>query len=302
MIKPFTLEWVITDKEEGITIKEFLQRNSISKRALTEIKLHGGDLLINFSHVTVRRLLEKGDRLTVIFPMEVVSSTLLAEKIPLDIVYEDEMLLVVNKPAFMNTIPSREHPTGSLANALIAHYEGIGLTASPHIVTRLDRNTSGLVLIAKHRHIHHLLSESQKRKHVKREYEAIVEGTVLFNSGTIEAPIGRKKDSIIERTVVDDGQYACTHYQVLTRLENMTHVKLQLETGRTHQIRVHMAHIGHPLVGDDLYGGSTKYLNRQALHCRRLCFPHPMLGERMEFIAPRPTDLETLLQRDYTKG
>lgn len=302
MMKPFTLEWVITEKEEGITIKEFLQRKNLSKRALTEIKLHGGDLLINGSHVTVRHLLQKSDCLTVIFPVEEVSPSLLVEKIPLNIIYEDEMLLVVNKPAFMNTIPSREHPVGSLANALMGYYENIGLTASPHIVTRLDRNTSGLVLIAKHRHIHHLLSESQKRKHMKREYEAIVEGTVLLNAGTIEAPIGRKKDSIIERTVVEDGQYACTHYQVLTRLANMTHVKLQLETGRTHQIRVHMAHIGHPLVGDGLYGGGTEYLNRQALHCRRLCFLHPMLGEKMEFTASRPSDLETLLKRDYSKG
>jgi 23S rRNA pseudouridine1911/1915/1917 synthase len=295
MARSFTLEWGITHSDQGKTIKHFLQEQGISKSSLTDIKLHGGDILINQTHVTVRYVLKAGDLLTVIFPIEEISPTLLAEKIPLNIIYEDDVLLVCNKPAYMNTIPSREHPTGSLANALMGYYDEICLTAAPHIVTRLDRNTSGLVLIAKHRHIHHLLSSMQQQNKVKREYEAFVEGLVVENEGTIEAPIGRKIDSIIERTVSADGVYACTHYRVLKRYKSFTHIALSLETGRTHQIRVHMAYMGYPLVGDDLYGGSREYLDRQALHCRRIQFIHPISKKQMEFTTPMPKEMEKLL-------
>lgn len=296
MAKPFILEWVITENDHGKTTRQYLHERGISKTSLTDIKLHGGNILVDGIHVTVRHVLKKGEQLTVIFPVEEPSQTLLPEKISLDIVYEDDYLLVINKPAFINTIPSREHPTGSLVNAVLGYYKEIGLTAAPHIVTRLDRNTSGLVLVAKYRHMHHILSKQQQEKQVKREYEAFIGGTVVENNGTIEAPIGRKQDSIIERTVTDDGQYACTHFQIIERYGPFTHVRVMPETGRTHQIRVHMAHIGHPLVGDDLYGGSQFFLNRQALHCRRLHFLHPVMEKTMKFSVPLPEDMEKLLQ------
>ncbi len=296
MAKPFILEWVITENDHGKTTRQYLHERGISKTSLTDIKLHGGNILVDGIHVTVRHVLKKGEQLTVIFPVEEPSQTLLPEKISLDIVYEDDYLLVINKPAFINTIPSREHPTGSLVNAVLGYYKEIGLTAAPHIVTRLDRNTSGLVLVAKYRHMHHILSKQQQEKQVKREYEAFIGGTVVENNGTIEAPIGRKQDSIIERTVTDDGQYACTHFQIIERYGPFTHVRVMPETGRTHQIRVHMAHIGHPLVGDDLYGGSQFFLNRQALHCRGLHFLHPVMEKTMKFSVPLPEDMEKLLQ------
>ena len=296
MAKPFILEWVITENDHGKTTRQYLQERGISKTSLTDIKLLGGNILVDGIHVTVRHVLKKGEQLTVIFPVEEPSQTILPEKIPLYIVYEDDYVLVINKPAFINTIPSREHPTGSLVNALMGYYKEIGLMAAPHIVTRLDRNTSGLVLVAKYRHIHHILSKQQQEKQVKREYEAFIEGTVVENNGTIEAPIGRKQDSIIERTVTDDGQYACTHFQIIERYGPFTHVRVMPETGRTHQIRVHMAYIGHPLVGDDLYGGSQFFLNRQALHCRRIQFLHPVMEKTMEFSVPLPEDMEKLLQ------
>jgi len=295
MAKPFILEWVITQNDHGKTTRQYLQERGISKTSLTDIKLHGGNILVDGVHVTVRHILKKGEQLTVVFPIEEPSQTILPEKIPLYIVYEDDYVLVINKPAFINTIPSREHPTGSLVNALMGYYKEIGLMAAPHIVTRLDRNTSGLVLVAKHRHMHHILSKQQQEKQVKREYEAFIEGTVVENNGTIEAPIGRKQDSIIERTVTDDGQYACTHFQIIERYGPFTHVRVMPETGRTHQIRVHMAYIGHPLVGDDLYGGSQFFLNRQALHCRRIQFLHPVMEKTMEFSVPLPEDMEKLL-------
>ena len=166
---------------------------------------------------------------------------------------------------------------------LLGYYKKSGIAATIHIVTRLDRDTSGLVLVAKHRHIHHLLSGQQKQGDVKRKYQAIAEGIILTDEGRIEAPIGRKDTSIMEREVREDGQYACTDYQVLARSESYTFLELQLHTGRTHQIRVHLAYIGHPLAGDDLYGGTRGKISRQALHCCSLSFTHPVTKEKMNF-------------------
>lgn len=295
MNKPFCLKWEVSKEEVGMTIKEFLKAHQISKAALTDIKFSGGKILVNAEEMNVRYSLKIGDQLSVIFPFEMPSEGLLGESIPLEIVFEDEFVLVVNKPAFMNTIPSREHPTGSLANALLGYYKEIGLIAATHIVTRLDRNTSGLVLVAKHRHVHHLLSEQQKSGLVKRTYVALVHGRLMEDVGTIKVPIGRKSDSIIEREVSDSGQYACTHFRVLERMGRFTFVELQLETGRTHQIRVHMSYLGHPLLGDNLYGGSLDFMDRQALHCKEVGFIHPFSGREMSFEVPLAGDMEKLI-------
>jgi 23S rRNA pseudouridine1911/1915/1917 synthase len=219
------------------------------------------------------------------------------EEIPLLIIYEDEYLLVVNKPPGMNTIPSREHPYGSLASGLIGYYEKNGISATTHIVTRLDRDTSGLVLIAKHSHIHHLFSKQQRSGGVKRSYEAFVEGFVEQGEGMIDAPIARKPDSIIEREVHPDGQNACTLFEVSKRYEGFTHMKLWLRTGRTHQIRVHMSYLGHPLLGDTLYGGNRDSISRQALHCRELTFSHPFIHKEMRFTASLPIDMKQVLNQ-----
>jgi 23S rRNA pseudouridine1911/1915/1917 synthase len=296
MNKQFCLKWEVSKEEVGMTIKEFLKAHQISKAALTDIKFSGGKILVNAEEMNVRYSLKIGDQLSVIFPLEMPSEGLLGESIPLEIIFEDEFVLVVNKPAFMNTIPSREHPTGSLANALLGYYKEIGLLAATHIVTRLDRNTSGLVLVAKHRHVHHLLSEQQKSGLVKRTYVALVHGRLMEDVGTIKVPIGRKSVSIIEREVSDSGQYACTHFRVLERMDRFTYVELQLETGRTHQIRVHMSYLGHPLLGDDLYGGSLDLMNRQALHCREVVFIHPFTGEEMMFEVPVAGDMDKLIK------
>ncbi len=290
----FYLSWLIEEKDAGKLLRDFLKEQDISKTALTDIKFKGGLILANDREENVRFKLNQGDRLTIFFPPEERSEGIKAEDIPLPIIFEDEYLLVVSKPSGMNTIPSREHPSGSLANALLGYYDCAGIQATSHIVTRLDRDTSGLVLIAKHRHIHHLFSEAQKQGTVKRTYEAFAGGCLTADSGKIEEPIGRKSDSIIEREVRPDGQYACTHYRVLTRYDGYTHTELSLETGRTHQIRVHMAYIGHPLLGDDLYGGDTSRITRQALHCRQLTFVHPFTKETMTFTAPLPDDMRQL--------
>lgn len=283
--------------QSGITIKEFLKSQSISKAALTDIKFNGGKILVNGREENVRYFLKSGDQLFVLFPPELPSSGLIPEKIPLSIVFEDEYILIVQKESGMNTIPSREHPTSSLANALFGYYQNHGIKATTHIVTRLDRDTSGLVLIAKHRHIHHLLSEQQKAGDVKRKYIAFVEGEMSPLSDTINEPIGRCSDSIIKREVREDGQTAITHYRVLGQNEYFSIVELTLETGRTHQIRVHLAHKGHPLLGDDLYGGKRNDMDRQALHCFFIQFTHPITKQMMAFTIDLPDDMKRLEQK-----
>jgi 23S rRNA pseudouridine1911/1915/1917 synthase len=297
-LTPFTLEWLINKSHENLEIKDFLKDQHVSKTALTDIKFNGGFILVNNVAENVRYKLADGDHLKVIFPIEVASGDMIPTSIPLNIVYEDAYLLVINKQPYLPTIPSREHPTISLANGLLYYYQQIGLKSTTHIVNRLDRDTSGLMVVAKYRHVHHLFVEQQKKGKLKRKYEAITHGVIHNQSGTINAPIGRKSDSIIERTVRDDGQTAITHYRIVQAFsdKDMSHVAIQLETGRTHQIRVHLSYIGHPLVGDDLYGGSKDVINRQALHCCHITFVHPLSNETMTFSAELPPDMKLLLQ------
>jgi len=291
----FKMQWEINTQDAGKMVREFLKEQKISKTALTDIKFNGGSIAVNGQEVTVRYNLEHNDHLIVLFPIEEPSAGLVVEDIPLKIVYEDDFLLVINKSAGMTTIPSREHPSGSLANALIGYFQKIGLQATSHIVTRLDRDTSGLVLIAKHRHLHHLLSEQQKAGDVKRTYVAFAEGELNESNGVIDQPIGRKNDSIIEREVRPDGQYALTRYRVIKSFPQFAWLELHLETGRTHQIRVHLAFLGHPLLGDDLYGGKVDQMKRQALHCCRISFYHPFEQKTFEFMAELPEDMGKLV-------
>ncbi|MEK3805634.1 RluA family pseudouridine synthase [Bacillus sp. FSL H8-0547] len=295
-VDAFLLSWTIPSEDEGKTIKDYLKEKKISKRALTDIKFAGGSILLNGEHATVRAALSAGDDLKVTFPPEEPSAGIVPEKMDLDIVYEDEWCLVINKPPFVPTIPSREHPGGTLANGLLDYYRENGIAATIHAVNRLDKDTSGLMLVAKHRFAHSLFSSMQKQGSIKRTYAALVEGALTEESGIIDAPIGRKEESIIERTVREDGQDAVTQYQVMSSAEKYTLVTLRLETGRTHQIRVHMAYIGHPLCGDSLYGGSRDLIGRQALHSRVLSFFHPLLEKEMTFEAEIPADMQAVLK------
>jgi len=297
MARNFTMDFTAEEADQGKLLREFLKEKEISKSALADIKFKGGFISVNDQEVNVRYALKTADRVRIEFPPEVPSEGMKGEEIPLSIIYEDEYLLVVNKPPGMNTIPSREHPYGSLASGLIGYYEKNGISATTHIVTRLDRDTSGLVLIAKHSHIHHLFSKQQRSGGVKRSYEAFAEGFVEKGEGVIDAPIARKPDSIIEREVHPDGQYACTLFEVSKRYEGFTHVKLWLRTGRTHQIRVHMSYMGHPLLGDTLYGGNRDSISRQALHCRELTFSHPFLHKEMNFTVSLPIDMQEVLDQ-----
>ena len=295
MAKPFTLRFNATEEEKGILLRDFLSRKRISKAALTDIKFRGGKIMVNGRVENVRYKIQQDDEIVVQYPPEAGSEKMKGDPIPLNIRYEDDYVLVIEKPAGMSTIPSREHPSKSLANAIVHYYEEIGHQAAVHIVTRLDRDTSGLVLIAKHRHIHHLFSLSQREKSVSREYLALVEGHIAPLEGSVDRPIGRMGDSIIKREVRSDGQSALTFYKTIKQFPSYSFVRLKLMTGRTHQIRVHMSDLGHPLLGDDLYGGSRDLIARQALHCGFLNFHHPITGEHMRFESPLSADMQKLV-------
>ncbi|MBM7702545.1 RluA family pseudouridine synthase [Metabacillus iocasae] len=292
MARLFTLTWKISQAHHGMLLRDFLKDHHISKTALVDIKFRGGAIQVNNKDVTVRYVLQEDDDLCVAFPPEQPSEGLKSTNIPLDIVYEDEYLLVVNKQAGLPSIPSRTHLNMSLSNALLYYYETNQIGSTVHLVNRLDRDTSGLLIVAKNRYVHYLFSKAQQTHSIERTYHALVEGRLALKSGTIHASIGRKDSSIIEREIREDGQHAVTHYTVLEECEHATYVSLKLETGRTHQIRVHMSHLGHPLLGDDLYGGTCKVIYRQALHSYHLTFFHPILQQRMSFTSPIPLDME----------
>ncbi len=294
----FTLKFSVSEAEQNMLLREFLLQKHISRKALTAIKENGA-LLVNGQPETVQHLLNAEDIITVQFPPESGSEHMKGEAMPLNILYEDDYLLAVNKPAGVSTIPSQLHPSGTLANALLYYYKQNSHTAAAHFVTRLDLDTSGLVLIAKHRHVHHLFSLAQQEQAIRKEYFALVQGSPEPRSGRIDQPIGRADNSIIQREVRADGQMASTIYTTVDTFSDKPQlyslIKLQLLTGRTHQIRVHMAWLGHPLLGDSLYGGDCTLMTRQALHCTEMQFQHPITGELIHLQCPLPDDMQQFL-------
>ena len=240
--------------------------------------------------------LKSGDRLLVRIQETESSRNIPPVCAPLSIVYEDEDLIVVNKPAGMPIHPSLNNYTNSLANALAWYYQQQGKPFIFRCCNRLDRDTSGLTVVAKHLVSGNILSTMTKKKEVRREYLAVVRGHIVPESGTISAPLARKGGTIIERVVdFDRGEPAVTHYRLVREANGHSLVALQLETGRTHQIRIHLKHLGFPLVGDYLYNPDMEYISRQALHSFRLSFPHPITGEAMDFTAPLPEDMRNIL-------
>lgn len=296
------MKWTIKQKHEGFLIRDYLlQVQNFSRRMLKSVKFDGGQICVNDSPKTVRYCLKADDQLAITFPVEERGPFMVPEEIPLDIVYEDEDVVVLNKQPGVAVIPSSVHPIGTIANGLLAHYVKNNIPYTIHTVTRLDRDTSGLMLIAKHRYSHSILSVTQQSGKIKRNYKAVVEGHLSEKEGTINQPIGRKEGSIIERIGTDDGKPAVTHYKVIQETTKHSLVDISLETGRTHQIRVHFSYIGHPLAGDDLYGGTSNLINRQALHCEHISFNHPFSGKEIHFSSSIPDDVAQNFQVSVQK-
>ncbi|WP_267879681.1 RluA family pseudouridine synthase [Caldalkalibacillus mannanilyticus] len=276
-------------------MRDFLiQHKKISRKSLSSIK-HAGHILVNGFHATVRKIVVEGDQVEVWFPVEEGSHYLMPEPVPLDILHEDQDILIVNKQADLCVHPTFSQKNGTLANGIMYYWQQKGLTRTFHAVNRLDRDTTGIVLLAQHRFSHQQLSIQQKQGQIERRYYALVHGIMECNEGVIEAPIGRNPHSIVAREVREDGQSATTRYWVKKRFDQYTWIELKLETGRTHQIRVHLSYLGHPLLGDDLYGGTKEKMKRQALHSYYTRFFHPTSGQSLCYEAEIPADMKSLL-------
>lgn len=259
-----------------------------------------GVVLVNDATVKVNYKVKEGDILTVDVP-EVEELDIVAEDLQLDIVYEDADVLVVNKPRGMVVHPAPGHTKGTLVNGLMYHCKdlsGINGVMRPGIVHRIDKDTSGLLMVAKNDVAHESLVNQLVNKTVTRKYTALVHGHIPHDKGTIDAPIGRDTKDRQKQAIVDNGKHAVTHFQVLERFGDFTLVECRLETGRTHQIRVHMNYIGYPLAGDPKYGPKkTIDFNGQVLHAGVLGFEHPVTKEYLEFEAPLPEDFAQLLEQ-----
>lgn len=260
--------------------------------------IEDGHVAVNGQSVKTKYKLQVGDMVRII-PEEPQTIDLEPENIPLDIVYEDDDVIVVNKPAGMVVHPAPGHPSHTLVNALLYHspLSTINGEFRPGIVHRIDKDTSGLLMVAKNDLAHCSLAAQLKSKTNQREYIALVHGVIKEEQGTIDAPLGRSKKDRKKQAVVLDGRHAVTHFKVLKRYQHYTLVKCRLETGRTHQIRVHMAYIGHPLAGDPLYGPRKTLAGPgQYLHAGLLGFRHPRSGQEMTFTAPLPDYFTKMLE------
>ncbi|KKM09468.1 hypothetical protein SY88_17745 [Clostridiales bacterium PH28_bin88] len=290
------LTYPIGKADHGLTISQVLYQRLCFSRSLIRKLRAGRKVTLNGEQVYWNRQVREGEELVIQLHEPEVNNSVIPENIPLDIAFEDQDLMVLDKPAGMLVHPSRGENTGTLANAVVSYWQGRGEQSRFRPVHRLDRNTSGLLVVAKNQFTHQHLAKSLGLKTLSRHYIAVVHGVITPNQGTIREPIARKPGSIVERMVSREGQEAITHFRVIRRFPDATLVMFHLDTGRTHQIRVHMSHLGHPLHGDTLYGGSPSLIPRQALHSSRLEFPHPRTGERMAFDCQVPPDMQKLVR------
>lgn len=291
----------IEAQEAGQTIEYFLKRRGYSRQILIQLKKTPDGILRNGIWAYTRDRLEACDKLTIRLVEKMSSEQIEPVSLPFGVVYEDTDLLVVNKPAKMSIHPSMNHHNDTLANAVAAYALKKGETYPYRCINRLDRDTTGLLILAKHMLSAAILYEQMRERKIQRTYLALVKGRIEA-SGVLDLPIGRKPSSTIERIIdYEHGERAVTHYTPIRTGDNWTLLKCILETGRTHQIRVHMSAIGHPLPGDFLYGPEDTEAERQLLHSFRLSFTHPITKEPMVFTEPLPEDMKAYMNSD-SKG
>ncbi len=282
--------------EEEMTLKDILlDKLNFSVRSLSKMKREQ-TVLVNKEFKKPSTKIKKGDLIEVKIDEEMAN--FMPQDLKFDILYDDFDLIMVNKPPFMVVHPTKSHSDNTVANGVTYYINEKKENVKIRFVNRLDMNTSGLVIVAKNAYSHHALSNDMSLDNVEKVYIAVVKGVVKKDSGTINLPIFRPSEDSIKRVVDDKGQASITHYEVLERLNDATVLKLRLETGRTHQIRVHLSHIGYGIIGDELYGYVDENLiNRQALHAYSLKFKQPRTKENLEFKADLPEDMKNLIEK-----
>ena len=286
------LEYIKKQKDNYISVRQVLKQEfRMSSNLILKLK-KAEKIFLNSESTYLDKALSSGDNVSAVIDFEEDNSNIVSTQMNLNILYEDDYLLIVDKPAGIAVHPSMEHYEDSLSNGIKYYFESQNIHKKIRPVNRLDRNTSGIVIFAKNEYIQERLISQMQTNKFQKEYIAICEGFFEKKCGIINKPIARKNDSIIERCVSDSGQLAITNYKVLEEKNNMSKVLVNLETGRTHQIRVHMSYIEHPIIGDDLYGKSSDLINRQALHAYKVNFVHPILDNKMEIVSEIPKDMQ----------
>ena len=302
-----TRELTAATEHAGVRLDAFLSADGALTRSQAARLIAEGRVRVNGKPAAKSARLSGGETVTVDVP-QLRETALPPQDIPLDVVYEDDDVIVVNKPTGLVVHPAPGHPDGTLVNALLHHcgdsLSGIGGEKRPGIVHRIDRDTSGLIIAAKNDAAHLALSAQLKDHSLSRTYECLVTGNMKQDSGTVDAPIGRSSADRKKMAVVPTGRRAVTHWEVVARYPGVTHLRCRLETGRTHQIRVHMAYIGHPILGDTVYGAKKPDpgLTGQCLHATGLRFIHPRTGEPVELHCPLPPEFTAMLQKLQNKS
>ena len=302
-----TRELTAATEHAGVRLDAFLSADGALTRSQAARLIAEGRVRVNGKPAAKSARLSGGETVTVDVP-QLRETALPPQDIPLDVVYEDDDVIVVNKPTGLVVHPAPGHPDGTLVNALLHHcgdsLSGIGGEKRPGIVHRIDRDTSGLIIAAKNDAAHLALRAQLKDHSLSRTYECLVTGNMKQDSGTVDAPIGRSSADRKKMAVVPTGRRAVTHWEVVARYPGVTHLRCRLETGRTHQIRVHMAYIGHPILGDTVYGAKKPVpgLTGQCLHATGLRFIHPRTGEPVELHCPLPPEFTAMLQKLQSKS
>ncbi|MBQ9760397.1 MAG: RluA family pseudouridine synthase [Clostridia bacterium] len=294
------MQYVITKEQDGMTVRDFLRQYlKPSSKMLKYLKYRPDGITVDGAHCTVRYILREGNILSVALLDPAPSEKLRPVKLPIEILYEDEDLVVPSKPADMPTHPSHDHYDDTVANALAYRYREMGIPFVFRPINRLDRNTSGLLLVARNKLSAGRLTRALDRGEIRKRYLAVLDGEMTEQGGVIDACLHRTAKSIIIREVCSpnapDADAARTEFSVLAVANGHTLVEASPITGRTHQLRVHFAHLGHPITGDDLYGTPSDAIPRHALHAYSLSFPHPATDQPMTLTAPIPADLSALL-------
>lgn len=300
------MQIVITKEQAGLCVRQILKQElTLSTKMLKYLKYQNRGITVNGEHCTVRYVLKEGDVLEVMTEDRESSEAITPVDLPLDILYEDDDIVIPSKSAEMPTHPSHDHYLDTVANALAYRYLQMGIPFVFRPINRLDRNTSGLLLVARNKHAAGKLTQAMQSGQIRKTYLAVLEGEMTQKSGIIDACLHRTAKSIIVREVCSpdapDADTALTEYTVLSIGNGHTLVKAHPLTGRTHQLRVHFASIGHPIVGDDLYGSHSPYIPRHALHASILSFPHPITGTEMNIHAPIPPDMQSLIDRFFDR-